>query len=131
MAVPSKYQTYATLGLEIGPPITAVSVTPSFPGFLHMLPTPTMATENAPSPDFTATSTGDVGALAGVKNDSEGVGLTQLSSFNLPSLGWADSLRAWHVPKYRNAISRKIINFFIVLFLIITIVYLIYYISSN
>jgi hypothetical protein len=53
-----------------------------------------MATENAPSPDFTATSTGDVGAPAGVKNDSEGVGLTQLSSFNFPLFGWDASLRA-------------------------------------
>ena len=88
---------------------------------------------NATGPaGLAVSSTKSPGASATLRviNDWSGVGDTQLSSLSCASLGCADSLRAWHVPIYRNAISRKIINFFIVLILIITIVYLIYYISN-
>ena len=66
-------------------------------------------------------------ALESAKNECDD-GVTQLSSGAFAFEKCGASLRAWLVPKYRKAISRKIINFFIVLNLIITIVYL-YYIS--
>lgn len=61
--------------------------------------------------------------LESAKYECDDVGVTQLCSGAFAFMKCGASLRAWHVPTYRNAMSRKIINFFIVLSLIITIVY--------
>ena len=72
-----------------------------------------MGVPDGTSPENMYMSSGDPSSVDGD---------TQLCRLTSALLTCVASLRAWQVPKYRKAISRKIINFFIVLDLIITIV---------